>query len=84
MKERPTLFIGYSLKDYNLRLMFRTLRWGLDNSEFPVSYSIDRKPDLLIKRVWQDQGGLVAFIAEDIWTFVPWLYKKINGKEFEG
>jgi hypothetical protein len=26
----PTLFLGYSLMDYNLRLLFRTLRWKMD------------------------------------------------------
>jgi hypothetical protein len=84
MQEWPTLFVGYSLKDYNLRLLFRTLRWGIDLVDVPLSYSVDRSPDPLIRSVWQDQNKLVAFIAEDIWTFVPWLYKKIHGKEFEG
>src|SRR5262249_21566221 len=36
----PTLFIGYSLLDYNLRLLLKTLRHKKDN--FPRSYSIDR------------------------------------------
>ena len=35
LKRWPTLFIGYSLKDYNLRLLFRTLRWKLDKAKFP-------------------------------------------------
>ena len=43
----PTLFIGYSLQDYNLRLRFRTLRWGLDPAKVKMSYSKDPAPDPL-------------------------------------
>ena len=28
-----TLFVGYSLLDYNLRLLFKTLRWKIDSGE---------------------------------------------------
>ena len=38
----PTLFIGYSLLDYNLRLLLKTLRHKKD--QFPRSYSIDPWP----------------------------------------
>ena len=27
-----TLFVGYSLLDYNLRLLFKTLRWKIDSA----------------------------------------------------
>jgi len=40
------------------------------------------EPDLLIKRVWQDKKQYVAFVVEDLWTFMPWLYKEIEGKEY--
>lgn len=80
----PTLFIGYSLKDYNLRVLFRTLRWKIDRSQFPMTYSIDLYPDPLIKTVWGDRGQLVSFIAQDVWTFVPELYKKVKGEEMPG
>ena len=40
------------------------------------------QPDLLIKRVWQDKKQYVAFVVQDLWTFVPWLYKKVEGKEY--
>jgi SIR2-like domain len=80
----PTLFIGYSLKDYNLRVLFRTLRWKVDRSQFPKTYSIDLYPDPLIKTVWGDRGQLVSFIAQNVWTFMPALYKKVTGKEMPG
>jgi len=77
----PTLFIGYSLKDYNLRVLFRTLRWKVDRAGFPRTYSIDLYPDPLIKTVWGDRGRFVSFIAQDVWTFVPELYRRIKNKE---
>jgi hypothetical protein len=80
----PTLFIGYSLKDYNLRVLFRTLRWKIDRSAFPQTYSIDLYPDPLIKTVWGDRGGFVSFVAQDVWTFVPELYRRIKKEEMPG
>lgn len=82
MAQWPILFVGYSLRDYNLRLLLRTLRWHVDESVIPVSFALDMQPDLLIRRVWQDEKHYVAFVVEDLWTFVPWLYKQINGEEY--
>lgn len=77
----PTLFIGYSLTDYNLRLLFITLRWKIDKASFPPTYSVDPYPDPLILDFWQNQRKYVTFIAEDVWTFVPKLYERITNKE---
>ncbi|MFQ5589214.1 MAG: SIR2 family protein [Nitrospiria bacterium] len=82
MQKWPTLFFGYSLRDYNLRLLFRTLRWRVDPANFPLSYSVDNHPDPLIQKVWQEKRDLIAFVTENLWTFVPYLYKEIMGKEF--
>jgi hypothetical protein len=74
----PTLFVGYSLLDYNLRLLFKMLRL-VDNPEaFPPSYSVDHRPDPLIYAVWQKQ---VTFIAQNVWAFVPELYRAVRGTE---
>jgi hypothetical protein len=78
----PTLFVGYSLHDFNLRLLFRTLRWRVDPVDFPISFAVDREPDPLILKVWQDREGFVTFFAYDLWALVPWLYKEIRGKEY--
>jgi hypothetical protein len=72
----PTLFVGYSLRDYNLRLLFRTPRWRLDPAAIPAAYSVDRSPDPLILKVWQDTRHFVTFIAQDLWQFVPWLHEQ--------
>jgi len=84
MRAWPFLFIGYSLKDYNLRLLFRTLRWGMEVAHFPLSFSVDPYPDNLIVAVWQrgDQP-MVSFIQVDLWNFVPELYRKVAGKEYK-
>jgi hypothetical protein len=76
----PTLFIGYSLLDYNLRLLFRTLRWRVDEAQHPESYSVDLKPDPLISQVWQRDQSF-RFIAEDVWDFVPHLYRDVFDRE---
>jgi len=80
MKRWPTLFLGYSLRDYNLRLLFRTLRWGTDESRYPLSFSVDRGPDPLIQQIWQHERHIVLFVVEDLWSFVPALYEQIVGQ----
>jgi hypothetical protein len=76
-----TLFVGYSLMDFNLRLLFKTLRWKVDDAEVPDMYSVDRSPDPLILDVWQSRRRYVKFIAEDVWDFVPRLYRLVQGEE---
>ena len=77
-----TLFVGYSLLDYNLRLLFKTLRWKIDSASVPDMYSVDYHPDPLIFDVWHNQRRYVKFIAQDVWAFVPRLYQRVLGKEF--
>ncbi|HUR85201.1 MAG TPA: SIR2 family protein [Solirubrobacteraceae bacterium] len=76
-----TLFVGYSLLDYNLRLLFKTLRWKIDSANVPDMYSVDHRPDPLILDVWQSQRRYVKFIAQDVWSFVPELYELVQGEE---
>ncbi|MDP8909324.1 MAG: SIR2 family protein [Chloroflexota bacterium] len=76
-----TLFVGYSLLDYNLRLLFKTLRWKIDAANVPDMYSVDFRPDPLILDIWQNQRRYVKFIAEDVWSFVPRLYELVRGEE---
>lgn len=78
-----TLFVGYSLLDYNLRLLFKTLRWKIDNASVPDMYSVDYQPDPLIFDVWHNQRRYVKFIAQDVWAFVPRLYERVLGKEYQ-
>jgi hypothetical protein len=78
-----TVFLGYSLLDYNLRLLFKTLRWRIDSANVPDMYSVDYHPDPLIFDVWHNQRRYVKFIAQDVWSFVPSMYKLVLDKELE-
>ncbi|MDQ2854895.1 MAG: SIR2 family protein, partial [Acidobacteriota bacterium] len=62
----PTLFIGYRLSDYNLRLLFKTLRWKMDRANIPASYAVDMKPDVLIRASLENQQ-IVSFIERNLW-----------------
>ena len=78
----PTLFVGYSLTDYNLRLLFKTLLWGVDQSRIPGMYSVDHCPDPLVLDVLFAQNRLVYFIVQDVWAFVPKLYEMVKGTNY--
>jgi hypothetical protein len=83
MMEWPVLFVGYSLKDYNLRLLFRTLRWNIDGASYPLSVAVDPYPDDLIVAVYQDGAEpILSFIKQDLWHFVPALYEACLGHPF--
>lgn len=73
----PMLFIGFSLLDYNLRLLFKLLSWQLQAPTSTFSYSVGPYPDGLIR---QKYSPPVKFIAQDIWAFVPELYREVTGK----
>lgn len=81
LKERPILFIGYSLTDYNLRLLFKTLRHQLGEADLPSSFAVDKEPDVLIREVWDNQRRHIRFIEKNFWDFVPDLYKAVMGQE---
>ena len=74
----PTLFVGYSLMDYNLRLLFKTLRWKLDAARIPPNYSVDKKPDDLIRDVWENQRRYVSFIVLNLWDCIPKLHADLG------
>jgi SIR2-like protein len=79
LKNWPVLFIGYSLGDYNLRILIKALRWGTDLSKLAVSYAVDRNPDPIVRAVWEKENFI--YIVRDIWSFVPQLYQAVKGAE---
>lgn len=74
---KSILFIGYRLMDYNLRLLFKTLRWGRDPITLPKNYSIDPAPNHLIQLLFEDNYK-THFIVLDAWKIIPLLYKEIT------
>jgi len=81
IKSAPTLFIGYSLRDYNLRVVLKRLRQIVGKANVPATYAIDLVPDILIWDVWYNQRRFVNFLALDVWEFVPRLYRAVKGKD---
>jgi hypothetical protein len=81
LKRWTTLFVGYSLRDYNLRLLLKTLHWRIDKAKLPEMFSVDLHPDPLILEVWENKHRHVRFLAEDVWRFVPELYERVLGRE---
>jgi hypothetical protein len=75
---KPMLFIGYSLMDFNLRTLFMTLRWSLDQAFIPASYSVDPSPDKLAVAVYQNKHGYLQYIVKDAWNFVPDLHREVK------
>jgi hypothetical protein len=75
-----TLFVGYSLVDYNLRLLFKTIRWTGDKANMADTFSVDFEPDPLIRDVYETQNRWVRFIVDDVWRFVPELYRLVRGE----
>jgi SIR2-like protein len=81
VRKWPTLFLGYSLRDYNLRILFKTLRWQLRPDVPPQMYSVDRFPDPLILEVLQNHRREVKYVVEDAWRFIPQLLREVNGTD---
>lgn len=78
-----TVFLGYSMADYNLRILFRLLHLRTDEASFPLMYSIDRNPDVLTREVWGSRRRYLRFVVEDVWRFVPDLYREVLGEELQ-
>jgi hypothetical protein len=77
-----TLFLGYSLRDYNLRLLFKTLRWRMET--MPQTYSVDYNPDPLVQEVLERRTGQVSYLVQDVWKFVPALIEATFGSKAAG
>ncbi len=84
MCQWPILFIGYDLRDYNLRFLFRMLSWNIDRAHLPLSFVVDPSSDHLVEQVRQQEWlSMERLIRENLWDFVPSLYKKIKGEEYQ-
>lgn len=77
LAEMPSLFIGYSLVDFNFRLLLRSLHYGFDSAELARNYAVNPKPDPVVRHALD---GRVTFIVEDLWSFIPNLYQAVTGQ----
>lgn len=81
---KSLLFIGYSLRDYNMRYVLSLLReerddsWDVDGEEDTYnSYSIDLRPDPIVEEVWMNDKKWVTFIKHNLWDVVPDLERRL-------
>lgn len=73
------LFIGYSLMDYNLRLLFKSAIWKKDVQLQLRKWSVDLNPDSSIKALYGAEFS-ITFIEKDAWIVIPYLYEKVFNK----
>jgi hypothetical protein len=84
-ESRSFLFIGYGLRDWNIRVMIRTLRWNNPQPDWIRSFAIQRRPP--DKRLavdfdnmviyWNRKEGILCFDA-DAGTFSTQLKEKLT------
>jgi hypothetical protein len=82
-RERSFLFLGYSLRDWNLRVVLKnmskqlTKRAAIDNDEDPLpSWAIQFNPSELERKLWSKRGVNIFDIAID--NFVARLRERMG------
>jgi len=74
------LFIGYSLRDFNMRYVLSMLREERDRGwdGAAMSYAVDLRPDPLFKVTWQQRNGLIQFVEHNLWDIVPEISNRLK------
>lgn len=75
------VFIGYSLLDYNLRLLFKSALWKKDLAAQLRKWSVDLYPDETSLKIFDKYN--ITFIQKNAWSVIPFLYNHIEGKDME-
>jgi hypothetical protein len=75
------IFIGYSLLDYNLRLLFKSALWKKDLAAQLRKWSVDLYPDDTSVKIFEKYN--ISFIQKNAWSVIPFLYNYIEGKDME-
>jgi hypothetical protein len=78
-RDKSFLFLGYSLRDWNLRVLLKNLNKSLgqrvDDPDAPKSWAIQHAPSGLERRLWERRG--VTIFPSGIELFVERLRQKI-------
>lgn len=74
MKHSHFLFLGYSLKDWNLRVILHRI-WG-DRKLSYKSWAIQREPDVLDEKFWNKRD--VDILDVDIGDYITRLHQLIK------
>ena len=78
MAETHFLFLGYSLRDWNLRVILNRL-WREQQLGLP-SWSIQKAIDRVEQRAWKDRGGDVELFAVPLATYVSKLAEQLDAQ----
>jgi len=76
LRKSHFLFLGYSLKDWNLRVILHRI-WGEQKLSFK-SWAIQLNPDELDQRIWQDRG--VEIINANLDDYISGLKNFLEGQ----
>ena len=68
------LFLGYGLRDWNLRVILHRL-WG-DQKLSYLSWAIQRDPDEIESKIWRNKG--VEIFNEDLKSYIQLLQQCLN------
>lgn len=79
-RDKSFLFLGYSLRDWNLRVLLKNLgkSWGqrADDPDAPRSWAIQLDPSDLERRLWEKRG--VTIFPGNLDSFVDELRRRIT------
>lgn len=79
----PILFVGYGLKDWNLRVLLRALSWNIKAADLKLSFSVDPYPDQVVMTVMENSDKRqVQFLPHNLWDFVPALYEAVMKRPY--
>jgi hypothetical protein len=76
MKTRHFLFLGYSLRDWNLRVMLDMLSQFENNANKRRSWAIQYNPDVVEERIWERKA--VDVFGLDLQNFVDELARALD------
>jgi hypothetical protein len=74
LKSSHLLFLGYGLKDWNLRVILRRL-WGTQTLDF-ISWAVQRGPDEIEELFWRDRG--VEIHDADLGVYIDQLSRQLG------
>lgn len=82
LKDWNILYIGYSLRDFNLRVLLKALKRS-SPATMPEGVALDYKQDKVIEISFRSEGNpKIDFIIADFWDYVPALYRACMKGDF--
>ncbi|HZF14052.1 MAG TPA: SIR2 family protein [Thermoanaerobaculia bacterium] len=80
LRRWPVLLVGFGLRNLDTRFLLRSL---FRKASGPPLYALEPNPDPLLVRGLESRYH-IRLIDEDLWSFVPDLYRAVTGKALPG